>query len=56
MLNVEFNRTEPLLVLHKATDSLNQHLCVVFLGYVHTILDSVRAGIKTIPDKASVHT
>ena len=57
MLNVEFNRTGPLLVLHKATDSLYQHFCVAFLVYVLIIPDSVRAGMKTIRDtRASVHT
>ena len=45
MLNVQFNRTGPLLVLHKATDSLYQHFCVAFLVYVLSIPDSVRAGI-----------
>ena len=45
MLNVQFNRTRPLLVLHKATDSLYQHFCVAFLVYVLIIPDSVRAGI-----------
>ena len=46
MLNVQFNRTGPLLVLHKATDSLYQHVCVAFLVYVLIIPDSVHARAK----------
>ena len=46
MLNVQFNRTGPLLVLHQAADSLYQHFCVAFLVYVLIIPDSVRAGAK----------